>query len=524
MKMKKIFALLISCAFVQLSQAQTMKDAINELQNENYIKAKQGFLSLKGEEQTLESFLYLGNVYLNLGATDSAQYYYQKAELATDAYGSIAKARLAIMANKDSNEVKSHIEKALTQSKRRSADVFFQAAYLAFQPKPTNAQQFIGYAAEANRLAPNNHYYALVYGDLYLALGIGGKAMGKYEDVVAADPNNVLANIRIGSLYYASMNYPTAIEYLEKANALNPNFSIAHKELGELYLRTKQNDKAVVEFKKYILLNDNDARIKANYSWFLYQLKEYQKAIDESNVFKASDSSNYAYYRVLAYSNFELKNYKEAQASMDKFWKYSAGSKITALDYGYSGKIAGANNDTSSAIKYLKSAVALDTNNADLQSEYAKALYNAKRYKESISEYKRRIGMKKSAGSFDYYYLGRAYFSNGEYVCADTTFGDLTRMQPKYADGYLWRAKSMVEQEDMKNLKGIASANYLKYIELASSDIVKNKSNLVSAYTYLAYVALTQKDNAKAKEYFSKLLEVDPSNKNAQDEIKKLSK
>jgi Tfp pilus assembly protein PilF len=78
MKMKKIFALLFSCAVVQLSHAQTMKDAINELQNENYIKAKQGFLSLKGEEQTLESFLYLGNVYLNLGATDSAQYYYQK--------------------------------------------------------------------------------------------------------------------------------------------------------------------------------------------------------------------------------------------------------------------------------------------------------------------------------------------------------------------------------------------------------------------------------------------------------------
>jgi tetratricopeptide (TPR) repeat protein len=524
MKMKQIFALLFTCAVAQLSQAQTMKDAINELQNENYIKAKQGFLSLKGEEQTLESFLYLGNVYLNLGATDSAQYYYQKAELATDAYGSIAKARLAIMTNKDSNEVKAHIEKALSQSKRRSADVFFQAAYLSFQPKPSNAKQFIGYAAEAHRLAPNNHYYTLVYGDLYLAMGEGGKAMGKYEDVVAADPNNVLANIRIGSLYYASMNYPTAIEFLEKANALNPNFSVAHKELGELYFHTKQNDKAAAEFKKYILLNDNDARIKSTYSGFLYQLKEYQKAIDECNIFKATDSTNYTYYRIIAYSNFELKKYKEAQASINKFWKYSAGNKITALDYGYSGKIAGANNDTSSAIKYLKSAVTLDTNNADLQSEYAKALYTAKRYKESISEYKRRVGMRKSPGSLDYYYLGRAYFSNGEYVCADTSFADFSRMQPKSPDGYLWRAKSLVEQEDVKNLKGLGSAYYLKYIELASSDISKNKSNLVSAYTYLAYVALTQNDNVKAKEYFGKLLEVDPENKNAQEEVKKLAK
>jgi tetratricopeptide (TPR) repeat protein len=522
MKMKQIFALLISCAFIQMSNAQTMKDAINELQNENYIKAKQAFLNLKGEEQTLESFVYLGNVYLNLGSTDSAQYYYQKAEMATDAYGSIAKARLAIMANKDSNEVKVYIEKALSQSRRRSADVFFQAAYLSFQPKATNAKQFIGYAAEAHRLAPGNHYYTLVLGDLHLALGEGGKAMGRYEDVVAIDPNNVLANIRIGSLYYASMNYPTAIEYLEKANALNPNFSIAHKELGELYYHTKQNDKAADEFKKYILLNDNDSRIKATYSGFLYQLKEYQKAIDEINVFKATDSINYAYYRILAYSNFELKKYKEAQTSIDNFWKYSKGNKITALDYGYAGKIAGANNDTSSAIKYLKSAANLDTNNADFQTEYAKALYTAKRYKESISEYKRRIGMRKSAGSLDYYYLGRAYYSNGEYVNADTTFADLTRMQPKYADGYLWRAKSLEELD--KDLTGLSSSHYLKYIELASSDLVKNKSNLVSAYTYLAFVALTQKDNAKAKDYFNKILEIDPANKNAQDLAKKLSK
>jgi Tfp pilus assembly protein PilF len=524
MNMKKIFALLLSCTLFQMSQAQTMKDAINELQNENYIKAKQGFLSLKGEELTLESYLYLGNVYLNLGNTDSAQYCYQKAELATDAYGSIAKARLAIMANKDSNEVKSFIEKAISQSKRRSADVYFQAAYLSFQPKVTNPKQFIAYASEAHRLAPNNHYYTLVYGDLYLAMGEGGKAMGKYEDVVAADPNNVLANIRIGSLYYASMNYPTAIEYLEKANALNGNFSIAHKELGELYYRTKQNDKAAVEFKKYILLNDNDSRIKATYSGFLYQLKEYQKAIDEINVFKATDSTNYAYHRILAYCNFELKKYKEAQTSINKFWNYSAGNKITALDYSYSGRVAAANNDTSSAIKYLKAGALLDTNNADMQSEYAKALYTAKRYKESIIEYKRRIAMKKLPGSLDHYYLGRAYFANGEFLFADTTFADFARMQPKSPDGYLWRAKSMVELEDAKNLKGLGSAYYLKFIELASSDIAKNKSNLVSAYTYLAYVALTQKDNVNAKGYFDKLLEIDPENKNAQDEVKILSK
>ena len=522
--MNKILALIITCAFAQMSNAQTLKDAINELQNENIIKAKQLFLSLKGDEQSLESYLYLGNVYLNLDQTDSAQFYYQKAELASDAFGSLAKARLAILANKDSNEVKSHIEKALSQSRRRNPEVFFQAAYLSFQPKPSNVKQFIPYCIEAHKMSPNNHYYTLILGDLYLALGEGGKAMSKYEDVVAADPKNVLANIRIGGLYYASMNYPMAIEFYEKANALNPNFSIAHKELGELYYHTRQNEKAADEFKKYILLNDNDARIKATYSGFLFQLKDYQKAIDEINVFKATDSTNYAFYRILAYCNYELKKYKEAQASIDQFWKYSGKNKITATDYGYAGKIAGANNDTTAALKNLKTAVMLDTNNADLQSEYAKTLYNSKRYTESISEYKRRIGMRKQAGSLDYYYLGRAYYANNEFVSADTSFADFSRIQPKSPDGYLWRAKSMLELEDKENLKGLSSTNYLKYIELASTDVARNKSNLVSAYTYLAYVALTQKDNVKAKEYFGKLLELEPENKNAQEEVKRLSK
>ena len=86
----------------------------------------------------------------------------------------------------------------------------------------------------------------------------------------------------------------------------------------------------------------------------------------------------------------------------------------------------------------------------------------------------------------------------------------------------MWRAKSLEELD--KDLTGLSSSHYLKYIELASSDLVKNKSNLVSAYTYLAFVALTQKDNAKAKDYFNKILEIDPGNKNAQDLAKKLSK
>jgi Tfp pilus assembly protein PilF len=113
---------------------------------------------------------------------------------------------------------------------------------------------------------------------------------------------------------------------------------------------------------------------------------------------------------------------------------------------------------------------------------------------------------------------------------ADSAFADFSRMQPKSPDGYLWRAKSKLELEDKKSLKGLSVAHYTKYVELIEADaasngqqvLVKHKTNLINAYSYLAFVALTNKDNATAKEQFRKILVIEPDNKIANEEIKKL--
>ena len=62
---------------------------------------------------------------------------------------------------------------------------------------------------------------------------------------------------------------------------------------------------------------------------------------------------------------------------------------------------------------------------------------------------------------------------------------------------------------------------YSKYIEVAGSDPVKNKKNLVEAYNYLG-VYYFEKDKAKAKENFNKALELDPNDQDAIDLLKQL--
>lgn len=519
--MKNILTLILVILFTNCIKGQTLVQAREEFQNENYKKAKSALISIYTTNQSPMVTLYLANNYLKLDDLDSANYYYQLSATGADAYAYLAKARLVVSKENDKALMMSHIDKAISLSKKRDAEVFYQAGFLTYRPKATAVDQFLPFFEEAHRLLPDNDFYTLALGDIYLEQHEGGKAMTKYESVTDKNPENVQALIRIGRLFYSAMNYNKAIEFLEKANAINSSYSIVHKELGELYYITRQYEKASNEYKKYLELNNNDSRAKATYGGFLFQLKEYQKGVDEITPFSLQDSTNFVYHRLLAYCNYEIKQMKNAQAEMNRFWKYADTNKIINLDYIYSGKIAGANGDTLGAVNYLKRATTLDTVDADLQSEYGKALFNAKRNKAAIEAYNRRLLMpQKTPSPLDYYYLGRAYLNNGEFVNADSTFSKFVKLQPKSPDGYLWRAKANVELEDKSNLKGYASPYYLKYIELASGDVVKNKVNLVSAYSYLGYVALAQKDNVKAKEYFTKVLEIDPNNARAQIELK----
>lgn len=521
--MKNILTLILAVTFANCISAQTLEQAKTDFQNEKYKRAKRALLVICKTAPSSQAQLYLGNAYLKLDEMDSAQLYYKQAETGTDAFAFIAKARMAIINHSDKTTQQSFIDKAISLSKKRDAEIFYQAGFLTFQPKAVNPENYQVYFEQASTLAPDDEFYKLSLGDNYLDQHEGGKAMSKYEEVTDKNPNSLMALIKIGRLFYSSTNYTKAIEFLEKANAINANYDFVHKELGELYFLTKSYEKATAEFRKYLDLNDNDSRAKVTYGGFLFQLKEYQKAVDEVSEFSKQDSTNFIYYRIIAYSNYEIKKMEAAKVAMTNFWKYCEKSKLITLDYVYSGKIATANADTSGAINYMSKATELDTNDADIQTEYAKVLFNAKRYKQAALAYKRRTEMKqKTASPLDYYYMGRSYFSSGDYVNADSAFAQFTYQQPQSPDGYLWRAKSNLEQEDKTNLKGFASVHYLKFIELTSADPSKQRSNLVSAYNYLGFVALIQKDNVKAKEYFGKIIEIDPNNAKAQEELKRL--
>lgn len=66
----------------------------------------------------------------------------------------------------------------------------------------------------------------------------------------------------------------------------------------------------------------------------------------------------------------------------------------------------------------------------------------------------------------------------------------------------------------------LAKPHYEKFIELASVDTAKYKTNLITAYHYMAFYFVQHEENEKALEYYEKILVLDPEDSLAIERIK----
>ena len=306
---------------------------------------------------------------------------------------------------------------------------------------------------------------------------------------------------------------------MESAIKVDANLALAYKELGEVYYLSKQYDKVGAMFKKYMELNSDDAAAKFQYINFLFSIKDYENAITETNKALQSEPNSAIYLRVLAASNLELKRYKDGYEAVKRFWAIPD-VKAKAIDYVNSAKLASFTGDTTNAILYFTTALQNDSTNCDLLSEYAKALYLAKRFPDAVAYYNKKQANCGSLTALDIFNVGRAYYFNKEYATADTFFAQFIARTPTTPDGYLWRGKNLALLDDQTNPKFIALPYYQQFVEKFAADPVKNKRGLSESYLYIGSYYAQNNDITNAKLYFNKMLELDPTDADAMEMLK----
>jgi len=519
--MKKIIFTVLAGAFFTVN-AQTIQDAQREIDNENYFRAKQLLRKLQADpasDKNAVSF-YLGNAYLKDDDADSAKLFYANAFNADNKspIGYVASGKLALLNNKK-EDAKLSFDRALQTSKFKNAEIQYQVGEAYLSAPANDLPEAIKALEESVRLSPKSTNYFITLGDAYLLSNEAGKALTKYETARDLDTKSAVALIKIARVNRNGRIYPDAITALESAIKVDANLALAYKELGEVYYLSKQYDKVGAMFKKYMELNSDDAAAKFQYINFLFSIKDYENAITETNKALQSEPNSAIYLRVLAASNLELKRYKDGYEAVKRF-SAIPDVKAKAIDYVNSAKLASFTGDTTNAILYFTTALQNDSTNCDLLSEYAKALYLAKRFPDAVAYYNKKQANCGSLTALDIFNVGRAYYFNKEYASADTFFAQFIARTPTTPDGYLWRGKNLALLDDQTNPKFIALPYYQQFVEKFAADPIKNKSGLSESYLYIGSYYAQNNDITNAKLYFNKMLELDPTDADALEMLK----
>lgn len=548
---KITLGLMLAVSFVF---GQSLADARKAIDAEQYQKGKAILKTLTSSQATnAENFFYLGDLYLTTGPIYIRPDYIDSAKAAFDK-GIAANAEYALnyvglgavdLARKSSP--KANFDKALSLTKKKDyvTDLYIGRAYVN-APTPMITEGLV-HLEKAKTLNGKDAQLYLVLGDAYRSQLKNSEAFSAYRSAFELDKTFLRSKVELGKINKMSKAFPEANTEFNSVIALDPNYGPAYRELAETYFEWAWTSKAEYDnrikqalqyYEKYMDLTDRSLDSRLRHADFLYLAKDFKALEAEANEMAKLDKVNPRVLRYLAYSAFENGNYAASAQALKDFISKVEPTRIISQDYLYLGRAQ--MKDTTQmteAMVNITKAVEMDSTNAAVMSEVGKNLYTAKKYKDAAKAYEIAIKNPERA-LLDYYYLGSSYyFDYGSQktanlnppkdllVKADSAFSYLVQRSPATYVGWQFRGRINRLLDDENDGQGLAVPFYQKYVELVTVEkpelAAKNSVGLIEAYSYLGSVAARKDgDNVKAREYFDKVLALDPSNVTAQQAIK----
>ncbi|MFA5243914.1 MAG: hypothetical protein WC380_01310 [Pedobacter sp.] len=534
--------------------AQSLTDARKAIDAEQYQKGKAILNSLTSSQPTnAENFFYLGNLYLTTSPIyirpdyiDSAKTAFDKGIAADNEYA-LNYVGLGAVELAKKGSPKANFDKALSLTKKKDhlTDLYIGRAYVN-APTPMISEGLV-HLEKAKSLDDKDAQLYLVLGDAYRTLQKNSEAFSAYRNAFELDKTFLRSKVELGKINKMSKAFPEANEEFKSVIALDPNYGPAYRELAETYYlwawdsKKEYSDRmqqALQYYEKYMDLTDRSLDSRLRHADFLFLAKDFKSLEREANEMAKLDKVNPRVLRYLAYSAFENGNYASTAQALKEFIAKVEPTRIISQDYLYLGRAQ--MQDTtmlSEGMANIMKAVELDSTNAVVMSEIGQNLYKAKKYIDAAQAYE--IAIKNPERSLlDYYYLGMSYyFTYGDQkannmnppkdllVKADSAFSYLVQRSPTTQAGWQYRGRINRLLDDENDSQGLAVPFYEKYVNLVTVEkpelAAKSSVGLIEAYNYLGSVAARKDgDNVKAKEYFDKVLTLDPANVTATQAVK----
>lgn len=406
-------------------------------------------------------------------------------------------------------------------------------AYLE-ENKIPEAQTYLALAQKANNKDPQ---VSIFEGDIALEQNDPGTATQKYEQAIYFDKNCFDAYLKYAKVYRGA-NPTEAINKLEALKAVDPSQAAnVDKTIAKIWYQKNQFEKAASAYEKFINTPAADEEDLTRYATALLFAHQPEKSLEIAKRGLQKNPRSAVFNRISMYNYMDLAvkstNKEDAQArwndaekSANALFNASDSATYSFHDYRYYGNIMSAQKkykEAADAFKNaLKNAVDQDSKtrlaiNKEISNSYAEmedypnAISYMKVYMDSIGT--------ENITDEDYITLGKLYDQYGvqtknksDYSAADAAFAKASEMNPEGYRANLYRARTN-SRIDENGDKGLAKPYYEKVATvLASKGDPKYNDTLVEAYSYLGYYHFLKKEKAASKEYWNKILAIDPAN------------
>lgn len=553
--MKKItYTLLLSALTSSFVWAQDLAQVEYDIEFEKYDTAKESLYKLmRKEPKPFEGKYYynIGVVHIEQGFPDSAMIYLKQGLLApkdTDIIN-IAVGRIALDEGKD-KEANSKFNASLYNAKSGDIKFLLLIAKNYIESDNPDTAQAIEYARRALEIQPNSIDARIMLADAFFAEKSIRNAWATLLEIKRLDENNVPMLHSMAKIHKYNNEFPQAIEKLELAISENPNFEPAYKLLGEVYAdfarfsgdKTKRKD-AVENYAKYHEMIGKSYDSDNEYLQFLvrnFQFEELQELTDKVWLERGR---NFPLYKFRGIAEFELGNRDEAFRHLWQYFDVQDKSKLKGVDLLYYGLSEieksknpdGTYNDEqyNAAIENIAEGVSKDAELAEELYQYGLELFNEEKYMQAYFLFD--IGTRNPNNRnlvYDSYYKGTTlYLLSDDPMFKNQTqkaieaFNLAIEASPTSHESYLQKARTLALMSG-NTVEAEAEKAYQKFIDIVEDKDLMHieplRDGVIEAATYVgSYNA--EKDSAKAKRYFQKVLNLQPNNHAVKERLNSLN-
>ncbi|MFP9115366.1 tetratricopeptide repeat protein [Flavobacterium sp. RHBU_3] len=561
--MKEFKFLGLSLLLFGVANAQDATEAKKAIDAEQYQKAKTNLKSLiASNPEEGKNYFLLGDVYLIQSEQDSAAIFFNKGKAVKNngAYNEIGLGQIDL---DNGNTAGAQTKFAAVEKDLKKKDteqlVYIGRAYIySEKPDYKKAIEVLNRAAAKD---PKNAQIFLNLGEAYYRDRDQNNAYKNYRTASELDPSLLRAQLQLGVITKnTGAAFPEAVKFFEGIVAKNPNYGPVYRELAETYYKwgntdykkkKEYNTKALEYYKKYMGLTDYSLNSRMRYADFLLLTGDYKALETEAKAMQQMDNVNKRIYRYLAYAAYENGNYAESITAIKQFLTNVEPKRVIARDYMYSGlaKLAvsiGADERGKSVVKDqatfdeaiadLKAAAAKDPNITNEFSDVGKKLFDQKLYSAAAAVYETAAATPEDKNALmDNFFLAYSIYFDHVSKTADAKKQNAENLKKGIAaldkviaassgaqDAYLYKARLNQNLQTNESYAEMAKS-YDEYIRIvtATADAAKYNKFLLEAYSNAgAYYAVA--DKAKAKEYFTKALAIDPNDAYVKGELAKL--